>query len=301
MALGSSLTFPHKCLQSRRQSTWAFPSSETPDPIIKKLFGSRPIPDGFVLADEVVRRIRSSELALAPRAESGWYDYQTWALKALVLPERMPEGRAAQARRGVHDSPRRLVQGSADPDPRDARQAARDADSGSSRAGERSLHRHPPVLSAEPVPVSLAEELSGMEALFLGAHVSVARELGLALDTATGSDTSASEAVDRFAACSASSTRARSLRAIDRSEPADPTGPAALETTGGLLRRNLGTACPGGPPWSRGPFLTAAGRSAKADHVEPRGRCLVGSTAGCDNGTPSARRLHQWTVQDKSG
>ena len=86
------MTFPHKCLQSRRQSTWVFPSSETPDPIIKKLIGSRPIPDGFVLADEVVRRIRSSELALAPRAESGWYDYQTWALKALVLPERMPEG-----------------------------------------------------------------------------------------------------------------------------------------------------------------------------------------------------------------
>lgn len=59
---------------------------------MKKLYGVQPIPEGFVLADELIRRIRSSERDLEPRTESGWYDYQTWALEALVIPERMPEG-----------------------------------------------------------------------------------------------------------------------------------------------------------------------------------------------------------------
>jgi hypothetical protein len=60
--------------------------------IMKKLYGDRPIPEGFVLMDEMIRRIRSGELDLEPRPESGWYDYQTWALEPLVVPERMPEG-----------------------------------------------------------------------------------------------------------------------------------------------------------------------------------------------------------------
>jgi hypothetical protein len=57
------------------------------------------------------------------------------------------------------------------------------------------LHR---LTEAGPMPNRLAEELSGIERLFLGAHVSVSRELGLAPDTAAGSDTSASEAADGF-------------------------------------------------------------------------------------------------------
>ena len=40
----------------------------------------------------MIRRIRTGELNLEPGAESGWYDYQIWALEALVIPERMPEG-----------------------------------------------------------------------------------------------------------------------------------------------------------------------------------------------------------------
>ena len=49
------------------------------------------IPDGFELADEMVRRIQAGTLDLTPRPDSGWYDYQTWALEPLVAPERMPE------------------------------------------------------------------------------------------------------------------------------------------------------------------------------------------------------------------
>ena len=207
--------------------------------IIKKLFGSRPIPDGFVLADEMIRRIRSSELDLAPRAESGWYDYQTWALEALVIPERMPEGERLRLDAGYRTLLDDLFKGLLTLTRETHVKQLEIPRVGAAGPGREVFIKITPVLSAEPlatfylrralgyryirsvledafgsqelerlhrlsqagpVPVSLAEELSGMEALFLGAHVSVARELGLALDTATGSDTSASEAVDRFAA-----------------------------------------------------------------------------------------------------
>ena len=59
----------------------------------KKLFGNRPIPDGFVLADEMIRQIRSGKLELEPTEDSGWYDYQTWSIEPLVIPDRMPEGK----------------------------------------------------------------------------------------------------------------------------------------------------------------------------------------------------------------
>ena len=55
----------------------------------KKLYGDKPIPDGFVLADEMIRQIRSGELKLEPRADSGWYDYQTWSIEPLAIPERI--------------------------------------------------------------------------------------------------------------------------------------------------------------------------------------------------------------------
>jgi hypothetical protein len=71
-----------------------FPASVAHETEIgKKLYGDKPIPNGFVLADEMIRQIRSGELKLEPRADSGWYDYQTWSLEPLVIPERMPEGK----------------------------------------------------------------------------------------------------------------------------------------------------------------------------------------------------------------
>jgi len=207
--------------------------------IIKKLFGAKPIPDSFVLADEMIRQIRSRELNLEPGAESGWYDYQTWALEALVIPKLMPEGDrlhldeeyrkllvelfkglltltrethvkqleipacgAAMPRREVYiDIAPEL---SAEPlvtfylrralGYRYIRSVLEDT------FGSQELERLHRLTEAGPASMSLAEELSGIETLFLGAHVSVSRELGLAPDTATGSDTSASEAAERFVA-----------------------------------------------------------------------------------------------------
>jgi hypothetical protein len=59
--------------------------------LIKQLYGNRPIPEGFSLVDEMIKRIREGSLQLRRTTESGWYDYQTWALEPLVIPEKMLE------------------------------------------------------------------------------------------------------------------------------------------------------------------------------------------------------------------
>ena len=71
-----------------------FPPSASPEAeLIKRLYGNRPIPDGFSLADELIKRIRTGEIDLTPRPESGWYDYQLYALEPFVTPEQMPEAK----------------------------------------------------------------------------------------------------------------------------------------------------------------------------------------------------------------
>jgi hypothetical protein len=67
------------------------PSSAHETELFKKLYGDAPIPEGFSLADEMVRRISRRDLSLQPTADSGWYDYQTWSLEPLLRPEATPE------------------------------------------------------------------------------------------------------------------------------------------------------------------------------------------------------------------
>jgi hypothetical protein len=67
------------------------PSRSHETDLIKQLYGNRPIPEGFSLVDEMIKRIKEGSLQLRPTAESGWYDYQTWVLEPLVIPEKMPE------------------------------------------------------------------------------------------------------------------------------------------------------------------------------------------------------------------
>lgn len=69
-----------------------FPPSRSHEAeLIKKLYGDRPIPEGFTLIDELIKRIRAGSIDLKPTQESGWYDHQTWAMEPLVIPEKMPE------------------------------------------------------------------------------------------------------------------------------------------------------------------------------------------------------------------
>jgi hypothetical protein len=69
-----------------------FPASRAHETeLVKQLFGDRAIPEGFDLSRELVSRIRSGAVDLTPRATSGWYDVQTWALETLAAPERGSE------------------------------------------------------------------------------------------------------------------------------------------------------------------------------------------------------------------
>ena len=69
-----------------------FPASQSQETnLIKMLYGDKAIPEGFNLADEMVKRLRSGQLNLKPKPNSGWYDYETYALEPLAIPERMPE------------------------------------------------------------------------------------------------------------------------------------------------------------------------------------------------------------------
>ena len=74
-----------------RQMSLFPPSQAQETNLIKKLYGDQPIPEGFNLADEMVKRLRAGQLNLKPKPDSGWYDYQTFALEPLAVPERMPE------------------------------------------------------------------------------------------------------------------------------------------------------------------------------------------------------------------
>ncbi|HSE24912.1 MAG TPA: hypothetical protein VLB68_24845 [Pyrinomonadaceae bacterium] len=207
--------------------------------LAKKLFGNAPIPDDFVLVDELIRQIRSGELDLGPTANSGWYDYQTWALEPLVIPERMPEGK----RLFLDDEYRKflldLFKGALTLTRESHIKQLEVAMCGAAMGAEQEdvFIDIDPALSAEPLPtfylrralgyrfirtvlkdtfgaetllklhrltevgpvrMSLAEELDDIETLFLGAHVSVSRELGLVPEEVPDSKVSAGDAAARF-------------------------------------------------------------------------------------------------------
>jgi hypothetical protein len=69
------------------------PSRAHETELINRLYGEQPIPEGFDLADEMVRRLRAGTLDLKPNRASGWYDHQTYALQPLAVPEGMPEAK----------------------------------------------------------------------------------------------------------------------------------------------------------------------------------------------------------------
>jgi hypothetical protein len=70
-----------------------FPPSRGPETdLVMRLYGDKPIPEGFELMKEVIARVKSGDLSLRPREDSGWYDHQLWALDPLIRLEAAPEG-----------------------------------------------------------------------------------------------------------------------------------------------------------------------------------------------------------------
>lgn len=194
--------------------------------LVERLYGNRSVPENFDLMDELIRRVRSGEIDLAPTGESGWYDHQTWSLEPLVVPGRMPEGArldlGERYRRGLEE----LFRG--------ALALAREthvkqlaiAMAGCAMPSETPIHISP-ELTVEPLPSlyarraasyrfvrsvleetfgtealgelhrltqecpcepTLADELAFMERLFDGAAATARRELGMEADTNDAAD-----------------------------------------------------------------------------------------------------------------
>jgi hypothetical protein len=66
------------------------PSRSHESDLADKLYADTPIPAGFSLIDEITERVRSGSLDLTPSKTSGWYDYQTYALVPLLVPDQSP-------------------------------------------------------------------------------------------------------------------------------------------------------------------------------------------------------------------
>jgi hypothetical protein len=68
-----------------------FPASDSRESaLFEKLFPIG-LPPTAALMGELIRRIRSGEIDLRPGPNSGWYDYQVYALETLLLPEKGEE------------------------------------------------------------------------------------------------------------------------------------------------------------------------------------------------------------------
>ncbi len=80
--------------EEHRNPAALFPPSRSYETdLVKKLYGQKPIPDNFNLAETLIEEIKAGNIDLTPRKDSGWYDYQTYALESLILPEKFPEAK----------------------------------------------------------------------------------------------------------------------------------------------------------------------------------------------------------------
>lgn len=94
LQLAFRLTNPPKELDvtTNEEGCAFFPASRSHEQVLlERLYGDRPIPEGFDLMTELIQRIRVGRISLAPTGQSGWVDHQTWALEPLLRMERMPE------------------------------------------------------------------------------------------------------------------------------------------------------------------------------------------------------------------
>ena len=83
------------------QGLYFFPPSRAHETeLVKRLFGNRPIPEGFNLAEQIISRLRAGSLDLQPGKDSGWYDLATWALEPLILTGKMPEAKRLKLDQG---------------------------------------------------------------------------------------------------------------------------------------------------------------------------------------------------------
>jgi hypothetical protein len=68
-----------------------FPPSTSKEVVLFEKLFPLGLPPNADLMRELVRRIRSGEVDLTPKADSGWYERQVYALETMLLPEKGPE------------------------------------------------------------------------------------------------------------------------------------------------------------------------------------------------------------------
>jgi len=68
-----------------------FPASKTKETMYFESQFCNGAPAGVNYIQLFIDAIRDGRVDLTPNAESGWYDYQSWALETLLLPDRSPE------------------------------------------------------------------------------------------------------------------------------------------------------------------------------------------------------------------
>ena len=68
-----------------------FPPSTSKETVLFGKLFPQGVPPNVDLMKELVKRIRSGEVDLKPKADSGWYEYQVYALETLLLPEKGAE------------------------------------------------------------------------------------------------------------------------------------------------------------------------------------------------------------------
>lgn len=207
-------------IETRRTPVWFFPPSRAHETdLVMKLYGDRPVPEGFNLMDELIARIRSGDIQIKPTEESGWHDYQTWSIEPLAIPESMPESKHLRLDKSYRKHLFELFKGihaltrethirplaiacpplcafeplartlyiapdlSAEPLTTFYQRRALSylfvRKVLTATFGTDGLHQMNRLRPAGPVSLSLAEELQQMEALFLGAYATVSRQLGL--------------------------------------------------------------------------------------------------------------------------
>ncbi|MCE9582666.1 MAG: hypothetical protein K8T20_09255 [Planctomycetes bacterium] len=197
------------------------PPSESPEgALVKRLFATRPIPEGFNLADALIAEIRKGSVDLSPKPDSGWYDRIAWSLETLAAPDRGPEATKLDLQKNYRDTLTELFKGilalareshvkqleepragcgpprpkirpqlSAEPLPTHYLRRAlgyrfvREVlESTFGAAALRDMRR----LTADgPVAIPLPDELASTEELFFGAHAASCAEIGLPADPQT--------------------------------------------------------------------------------------------------------------------
>ncbi len=80
--------FRRRCAEKKvsHETVALFPPSTSRETVLFERLFPGGLPPNADLMRELVRHIRSGEVDLQPRPDSGWYDYQAYALETLLLP-----------------------------------------------------------------------------------------------------------------------------------------------------------------------------------------------------------------------